>query len=764
LNHAQLIPQGTPSYYSQSKFQNFTQIIHSTSSQIHAIRSLIIMRSTYLQNVLPHNNLADTFMAIELIRTITSDPVNQAVNEGETAIFSNSAGSATTLPATLSVSARIIAPSIATGPTAQTVQAGQLGLFSITASGTSPLSYQWFKNGQPLIAANASEVLIPANAADAGTSYQISVQVSNSAGTVSSAIVSMAITAVTATNTGTLVVAAQGGFVTAGPGTPEQAAPSLSIPAGALAANTVISVTTEASSVVGLPADITPLGDVINIGPANLVFNTPAILRLPVPEGIPEGKVLALVELPASSSALLKANPANTAKSSAPSMFSNANTNLRRIAQNNKSANGVVMMAASAGMRALCAQTANQVGGSFETPVLGVIRVVLAAVPESSCTGNAPAPVQGNAPSDKNTACTLEDFQKSATNPEPFGTISRHVYCKTGVEQFYLFEGQDTYGNFEFRWYIGADGPSNRLNKTFRFKVELIEKNGSPRPADFKPLPQLTVKPSFSTCSPRNYSGTCQIVFTPKTLSVGGNVTFTEEMTLDWAGGDNTWNEIEFPNLQINWALPGRNIDSSSWVGSHSPPTLRCDKGVAKKLTNGCVYTQLPPVFVLPGDSNSDVAEAAQHIREAQASGAYGKYVDNSGGSGYPLQRAKSEVIKRTNRTASCGEQNSSLINSRQPLNQSSSCAAGTQRCSCDEYPFAATWNGGNFRPDKTSVKRINFDHNQNAGNQYGTWLLKERVLDFTNYACEDGNGIFCTYDPNLESNRSGDNFWILIR
>jgi hypothetical protein len=70
------------SYHLQFKFQNFTQIIYSTSSQIHAIRSFIIMRSTYLRNVLPHNNLGDTFMAMDpLPASFTSDTANQAVIE-----------------------------------------------------------------------------------------------------------------------------------------------------------------------------------------------------------------------------------------------------------------------------------------------------------------------------------------------------------------------------------------------------------------------------------------------------------------------------------------------------------------------------------------------------------------------------------------------------------------------------------------------------------------------------------------------------------
>ena len=58
-------------------------------------------------------------------------------------IVSNSAGSVTSNPATLTVNAAAVAPSINTQPASQTVTAGQTVTFSGAASGTAPLSYQW---------------------------------------------------------------------------------------------------------------------------------------------------------------------------------------------------------------------------------------------------------------------------------------------------------------------------------------------------------------------------------------------------------------------------------------------------------------------------------------------------------------------------------------------------------------------------------------------------------------------------------------------
>ena len=65
-----------------------------------------------------------------------------------TVVVSNTAGKTTSNIATLTVK-RPVAPSITVQPTSQTVTAGQTATFSVTASGTAPLSYQWRRTAQP---------------------------------------------------------------------------------------------------------------------------------------------------------------------------------------------------------------------------------------------------------------------------------------------------------------------------------------------------------------------------------------------------------------------------------------------------------------------------------------------------------------------------------------------------------------------------------------------------------------------------------------
>src|SRR5690348_2042009 len=76
-------------------------------------------------------------------------------------------------------------PAITTQPVNQTLTAGQTATFSVVASGTAPLSYQWQKNGTNISGATASSYTTPATAtSDSGSTFRVIV--TNSAGTATS--------------------------------------------------------------------------------------------------------------------------------------------------------------------------------------------------------------------------------------------------------------------------------------------------------------------------------------------------------------------------------------------------------------------------------------------------------------------------------------------------------------------------------------------------------------------------------------------------
>jgi hypothetical protein len=100
-------------------------------------------------------------------------------------VVSNSAGTVTSGTAALAVNAAAVAPAITTQPTSQTVTPGQTATFTVVASGTAPLSYQWQKNGSNISGATAASYTTPATTtADNGSAFDV--VVSNSAGTVTS--------------------------------------------------------------------------------------------------------------------------------------------------------------------------------------------------------------------------------------------------------------------------------------------------------------------------------------------------------------------------------------------------------------------------------------------------------------------------------------------------------------------------------------------------------------------------------------------------
>ncbi|HEY6943638.1 MAG TPA: immunoglobulin domain-containing protein [Candidatus Acidoferrum sp.] len=77
------------------------------------------------------------------------------------------------------------APYITMQPANQTVTAGQTATFSVTASGSAPLSYQWQKNGADITGAASTSYTTPATTT-ANSGEQFRVVVSNTAGSVTS--------------------------------------------------------------------------------------------------------------------------------------------------------------------------------------------------------------------------------------------------------------------------------------------------------------------------------------------------------------------------------------------------------------------------------------------------------------------------------------------------------------------------------------------------------------------------------------------------
>lgn len=86
------------------------------------------------------------------------------------------------------------APSITMQPADQTVSTGQTATFTVAATGTAPLAYQWQKNGTTISAATSASYTTPVTtAADSGAQFRV--MVSNSAGSTPSSAATLTVIA-----------------------------------------------------------------------------------------------------------------------------------------------------------------------------------------------------------------------------------------------------------------------------------------------------------------------------------------------------------------------------------------------------------------------------------------------------------------------------------------------------------------------------------------------------------------------------------------
>ena len=125
----------------------------------------------------------------------TTPPASAADNGAQfTVIVSNRYGRVTSRAAVLTVNAPAMAPTITTQPQSVTVTAGQTATFSVVASGTAPLSYQWKKNSTAISGATAASYTTPATATtDSGSTFTVTV--SNTAGSVTSSAATLTVNA-----------------------------------------------------------------------------------------------------------------------------------------------------------------------------------------------------------------------------------------------------------------------------------------------------------------------------------------------------------------------------------------------------------------------------------------------------------------------------------------------------------------------------------------------------------------------------------------
>jgi hypothetical protein len=718
-------------------------------------------------------------------------------------------------------------------PQDQVVAAGQTALFSVLA--TTPrlddrVQYRWFKNNALIVGATGPDVLIATSPADVGSRFQITVKMLTlyiSRSTLSvDASASLLVSAPPPTTGGTLIIAAEGGEVVGG-STGEEA--SLYVAPGALSANTTILLTTEPLAPSSLPAGVTAMSDIVEIKPAGLAFLKPASLSFLMKQNVPSDTGLVVVRLDASNNVLgQQARRVGVASVKAiPTM--------KALSVNGRATASAVTL--PGGLDCVSAQFVDGASRFALDSVAAAARMVVLAVPRSVCLSYL-VPADGPVPLDTTEACDRDAQFGGVYDRTPLGLsevesslLNRHVDCRTSAsppaETIYVDMLKDTDGNItgtvaaasadpstvetvqmakvRVEFQMSTSGPSGGvLGKLMKYRARIVDYDDVGYTNYKGPArPDVFLRPEFS-CNTSSYNGfpaaatdTCE--FKPVVLKVRTyrNYITNQYDWSDWAEMPTRFNwtntaeskyDMVFFNFSMTYVIPRiagsdeqfrppggySNFSFGSNLGYL--PSLRCDRGVAKALTKGCVFHEAAAVLTLSKAPGSDVQEAAEHILEAQndpdefkrAPGRFAlktgtrAFADSASMDYYSrLQRAKLKKVVDANRYASCDRSvGTSLIRSRQPEKFSATCLSSSAGCQCDEYPFAATWNGAHFRPERTSVKTINGSQNAKAGERLGAFYLSQRILDFVLFA----DGPYLPFDPNFPTYSEADSFWVYVK
>jgi len=133
-------------------------------------------------------------------------------------------------------------------------------------------------------------------------------------------------------------------------------------------------------------------------------------------------------------------------------------------------------------------------------------------------------------------------------------------------------------------------------------------------------------------------------------------------------------------------------------------PTVRCDNKFAR--TIGCVLPDVAPVLIY--SLSGPYPQLAAHIRDAQSLGLPGKWDTSS-----YLTRLVNPTLQDKNRGKACP------TNLTRPPGDS-----------CDEYPFASTYQGAYTGGGKFSRRMINATQNSDGGVELGVFYNYNRIYD----------------------------------
>jgi len=271
--------------------------------------------------------------------------------------------------------------------------------------------------------------------------------------------------------------------------------------------------------------------------------------------------------------------------------------------------------------------------------------------------------------------------------------------------------------------YMYSDNALNQLSWDIKLRFRTKSVAGESVPLQVKP---------YIDCK-----GLCTVSAAPTIDLMPGGLTSEATITLTptMAGA----NPMTFqPTVEYRIVRTGESFEDGQsmapFLYSAYVPEIRCDEGLARRGTKGCVYIKAPAIFSGISMSDPDVDESAIHIREAQAAGLPGKFVGR--GDGSILAGSDASPLKRTRSQKEIWDhRNEARKRYVEQYAEEPVCELTTDPdeppgpCNCDEYPFASTEEGA--APNRPfSVKRIDAKDNQRAGARLGNFFTSQRVIE----------------------------------
>jgi hypothetical protein len=698
-------------------------------------------------------------------------------------------------PATLTVTTAPVAVVITSEPVGQTVPAGQAAVFSVTAEGTrlkrkiqkgcsqlpcfeyAPPAVQWYKNGVAIPGAITKELVLATVPSDAGQESVITAKVSNGVGATTSEEATLSVASAST------VIGATGGNV------PGPRGDFLIVPPGALAGDATIAVAEEDVPVGLLPAEFVAVGKIINVTSSAATFSVPVELQIQVPIDIGSDLALAVLRVD-ELGALLNARVGKLAAASTaaalpasltcsnPQNTDSTNRTKKKITKPGKLVRGLVS-------RALCAAVEDL-----------IIRDTMPSTTQERCVKDGDfADVSGTSNDEKTLVSRHVDCRKTIQEEVE---LTVDLIYNAGTRKYKLLTSPTAtlapvetvenrpYGRATLESRLSVFGPSSGTSKQFRLEVTvidfeidvnyqtLINQGAAPSISTmaFKPKFDCTtfyagsINPACSTTVPEIRTRI------PASSSIGSAASASFSVGFNWTKSPTQPQDLEIfkpslgsyayklgTNAYILWTgRPNPTVERTASSGLGNTPKIRCDRGVAKGGTSGCVFVDAAPVFdmkiVNAPESQEHAYEAHRAISGSPGQKAPGKFLLKPGtravadSSAEGLTRVKNKPRQDSNYNVSC-RGNNALIAIR-PANISSSCTVNSSGCECDEFPFKATFNGGAYNPDRTSVKLIRGKQdNGDSGRALGAMLLRERVVDLNDYM------------TNTSPSANGDKFWV---